>query len=138
MKSNQYLAIGYRLGATVALGASLVGARAVGAQADTRPIIAVLSFDNNSVGKDRTDYEGVSKGIMELLATDLAGNAKFRVVERERVQKLLEEQNLTKAGAMDPKTAVRVGMMLGAQYTIYGGFMNVGKQTVLTAHTTDM
>lgn len=121
-----------------ALCATLAVPAIANAQADTRPIVAVLSFDNNSIGKDARDYDGVSKGIMELLATDLAGNAKFRVVERERVQKILDEQNLTKSGVIDPATAVRVGKMLGAQYAIYGGFMNTGKQMVLTLHSTDM
>src|SRR5947207_14882680 len=131
---NRLSGIGYRL---TAIGALLAAPAIVRAQADTRPIVVVLTFDNTSVGKDAKDYDGVSKGIMELLATDLAGNPRFRVVERERVQKLLEEQNLTKSGAVDPQTAVRLGKLLGAQYTIYGGFLANGKQTILTAHTTD-
>ena len=135
MKVNGVVARGASL---LALGATLAVPAVAGAQADTRPIVAVFSFDNNSIGKDARDYDGVSKGIMELLATDLAGNPKFRVVERERVQKVLEEQNLTKSGSIDPATAVRLGKMLGAQYAIYGGFMNTGKQMVLTLHSTDM
>jgi TolB-like protein len=135
MKGNALIC---RSAGLLAFGVTLAVPAIAFAQADTRPIVAVLSFDNNSIGKDAHDYDGVSKGIMELLATDLAGNPKFRVVERERVQKILEEQNLTKSGAIDPATAVRVGKMLGAQYAIYGGFMNTGKQMVLTLHSTDM
>ena len=69
----------------------------------------------------------------------MAANAKVRLVDRERVQRILEEQNLVRSGSVDPATAVRVGRILGAQYAIYGGFMSDGRGSmVLTAHSTDM
>src|ERR1041385_5263872 len=74
-----------------------------------KPVVAVLYFDNNSIGKDRADYDGLGKGIADLLITDMASNPRVRVVERERVQKVLEEQNLVKAGAIDQNTAVKLG-----------------------------
>jgi TolB-like protein len=111
---------------------------AMAAAQNTKPIVAILSFDNNSIGKDAKDYDGVGKGIQDLLIADMANNANLRLVDRERIQKVLEEQNLTKTGAIDPTTAVRLGKIFGAQYVIYGGFMNTPNGVVLTAHTTDM
>lgn len=110
-----------------------------GAQTDTRPVVAVLSFDNNSIGANRQEFDGLGKGIQEMLISDLASNGRIRVVDRERIQRVLDEQNLVKGGAIDAETAVRVGRILGAQYAIYGGFMSDGRGTmVLTAHSTDM
>jgi TolB-like protein len=103
-----------------------------------KPVIAVLHFDNNSIGATAKDYDGIGKGIQELLIADLAGNANYRLVDRERIQAVLEEQNLAKTKALDPATTVRIGKLLGAQYVIYGGFMNGPGSAVLTAHTTDM
>jgi TolB-like protein len=104
------------------------------AQAQAKPVIAVLYFDNNSIGKDHADYDGVGKGIADMLITDMASNANVLVVERERIQALLTEQNLTKAGTIDPQTAIRLGKIIGAQYMITGGFMSDGKGTfVLTS-----
>jgi Uncharacterized protein involved in formation of curli polymers len=91
------------------------------AQSDARPIVAVLSFDNNSIGAGRQDYDGIGKGIQETLIADMAANGKIRLVDRERIQRVLDEQHLSKSGAVDPATAVRVGKILGAQYAIYGG-----------------
>jgi TolB-like protein len=109
------------------------------AQADPRPIVAVLPFDNNSIGAGRENFDGIGKGIQETLIADMAANAKVRLVDRERVQRILEEQNLVRSGSVDPATAVRVGRILGAQYAIYGGFMSDGRGSmVLTAHSTDM
>jgi len=102
--------------------------------AQSKPVIAVMYFDNNSFGKDRADYDGLGKGIADMLITDMAANQNIRVVERERVQALLTEQNLTKSGAVDPQTAIRLGKIIGAQYMITGGFMSDGRgNLVLTA-----
>src|SRR5258708_21399388 len=107
------------------------------APAPGAPVIAVLAFDNNSIGKDAKDFDGIGKGVMDLLITDLASNPKVRVVDRDRVQQILAEQNLTKSGAIDAETAVKVGRLLGACYSIYGGFMrDLAGANVITAHTT--
>jgi len=101
---------------------------------ESRPVVAVLYFDNNSIGKDRADYDGLGKGIADLLITDMASNTHVRVVEREKVQKVLEEQNLVKAGSIDQNTAVKLGKILGAQYMITGGFLSDGRgNMVLTS-----
>ena len=111
-----------------------VAPRIASAQAEAKPVVAVLYFDNNSIGKDRADYDGLGKGIADLLITDLAGNPSVTVVERERIQQVLQEHNLIKTGAIDNQTAVEVGKIVGAQYMITGGFINTGKgQMVLTA-----
>lgn len=104
-------------------------------QAQSKPVVAVMYFDNNSIGKDRADYDGVGKGIADMLITDMSSNPNVTVVERERVQALLTEQNLTKSGAIDPQTAIRIGKIIGAQYMVTGGFISDGKGNfVLTAH----
>ena len=130
-----------RLGArALAVAGSLMATLAlpVVAAAQSKPVVAILSFDNNSVGSNRADFDGLGKGVQDLLISDMANNANIRLVDRERIQKVLDEQNLVKSGAIDAQTAVRVGKLLGAQYMIWGGFMNVGGQMVLTAHSTDV
>lgn len=115
-------------------GLAAVAPGIASAQAEAKPVVAVLYFDNNSIGKDRADYDGLGKGIADLLITDLAGNPNVTVVERERIQQVLQEHQLIKAGAIDAQTAVDVGKIVGAQYMITGGFINTGKgQMVLTA-----
>lgn len=115
-----------------AAAGALLGAPALGiAQASTAPVVAVLYFDNNSFGKDRADFEGLGKGIADLLITDMASNPAMRVVERDRLQSILQEQNLVAAKSVAPETAVRLGKLLGAQYMVTGGFMSDGKGTLL-------
>jgi hypothetical protein len=102
----------------------------VAAQANT-PVVAVLYFDNNSFGKDRADFDGLGKGIADLLINDMASNPSMRIVERDRIQSILQEQALVQTKSIDAQTAVRLGKLLGAGYMITGGFMSDGKGTLL-------
>src|SRR5438105_7042487 len=111
--------------------AALVAAPALAAAQANTPVVAVLYFDNNSFGKDRTDFDGLGKGIADLLINDMASNAALRVVERDRIQSILQEQALVQTRSIDPQTAVRLGKLLGAQYMITGGFMSDSKGTLL-------
>jgi len=123
----------------LAAAATLALPAVVSAQADNRPIVVVFSFDNNAIGKDHADYDGMSKGVQDLLITDLAANGKIRLVDRARLQDLLAEQNLATTKVVDQATAIRVGHMLGAQYAITGGFITDGRsQTRLDSHVIDM
>ena len=106
--------------------------------AQNTPVVTVLAFDNAAFGPAAKDYDGIGKGIMDLVITDLASGGKVRVVDRARVQSILDEQKLTSSGAIDGTTAVRVGRLLGACYSVYGTFVRNDKtgQNVLTIHTT--
>src|SRR5262245_5726900 len=84
--------------------------------AQNTPVVSVLAFDNAAFGPGAKDYDGIGKGIMDLVITDLATGGKVRVVDRARIQSILDEQKLTTSGAIDGQTAVRVGRLLGACY----------------------
>jgi TolB-like protein len=115
----------------LALAAAMVAGPVLVTAQTNAPVVAVLYFDNNSFGKDHSDYDGLGKGIADLLINDMASNAAMRVVERDRIQSVLQEQELVKAKTIDPQTAVRLGKLLGAQYMITGGFMSDGKGTLV-------
>ena len=116
---------------TWSMAAAFLSAPALAvAQANT-PVVAVLYFDNNSFGKDRGDYDGLGKGIADLLINDMASNPSMRIVERDRIQSILQEQALVQSKTIDAQTAVRIGKLLGAQYMITGGFMSDSKGTLL-------
>jgi len=101
------------------------GGRAQGQ--DTRPGIAVFPFDNGgSYGQDKDNFDALQKGIAGLMISDLAANAAVRVVERDELQKLLDEQNLGAAGTgrVDPPTAAKIGKLVGARYVVTGVFID--------------
>src|SRR5947207_6675646 len=108
---------------------ALLGPAAGGLDAQGRdsPGIAVFPFDNGgSYGQDKDNFDALQKGIAGLMISDLAANAAVRVVERDELQKLLDEQNLGAAGAgrVDPPTAAKIGKLVGARYVVTGVFID--------------
>jgi TolB-like protein len=106
------------LAAVVAVAAPVVAQ----AQKDGKPTVAILAFSNGSFGKDARDYDGLTKGIPAMLITDMQANPNIRVIEREQVQALVDEQKLVTGGQVDQSTAVKIGKLLGVHHMIWGTF----------------
>ncbi|MFI5310218.1 MAG: CsgG/HfaB family protein [Gemmatimonadales bacterium] len=109
----------HRLFATVAAFA-LAGSTAL---AQSKPTVAVLPFNNGATGKANEELGPLSKGIQDMLTNELTANSAIRVVERDQVQKILDENKLTASGAVDASTAVKAGKLLGVHHMITGGFI---------------
>jgi len=106
---------------------SLVPVLAVAQQRsqDTRPGIAVFPFNNGgSYGQGKEDFDALERGIAGMMISELAQNPAARVVERQDVQRLLDEQNLAAQGRVDPQTAAKVGKLVGARYVVMGTFID--------------
>jgi len=96
---------------------------------DSRATVAVMYFTNSAL-VNHAEYEPLSKGIAEMLITELAASPALQVVERDRLQKLLEEQNLSGTGKVDQETAVQLGKILGARHMLMGGFVIDPRKTM--------
>jgi len=112
-----------RIVSLAAAVAGLVAPLAAHAQKEGKPTVAILYFNNGSFGPSAKDYDGLNKGIPDFLITEMSTNPNIRVIERDQVVKLLEEQKLVTDGKIDQATAVKVGKLLGAQHMIFGGYM---------------
>jgi len=80
--------------------------------------IAVLYF-SNLTGRD--ELTSLQKGLTDMLITDLSKVRSLKVLERTRLQLLMDELKLSATGIVDPSTAPRVGKLLGARRLINGG-----------------
>ena len=114
----------FRTAATVAVLVAVATGSAL-AQ-DTRPGIAVLSFENGgSYGKEKEDFDALRKGIAAMLISELAQNKNVRLVDRGEIQRLLDEQGLAVADRVDRETAAKIGKLVGARYMIAGTFIDL-------------
>jgi curli biogenesis system outer membrane secretion channel CsgG len=89
--------------------------------ADTRYRIAVLPFDDGSI-KERwwgSNWD-VGAGVSDELVTALLATGKFRLIEREQLEKILKEQDFGASGRVDAATAARIGKVLGVQFLVMG------------------
>ncbi|HKS04839.1 MAG TPA: CsgG/HfaB family protein [Gemmatimonadaceae bacterium] len=102
--------------------------------ADTRPGVAVLTFHSAAT---QADLAPLGKGFQAMLINQLAPNSRIRVVERDQLQRILDEQKLGTSGQLDPTALVRVGKLVGARYMVDGTFITVGSDMVVTVKAFD-
>lgn len=102
---------------------TLLGAPRNGrAQEPPKVTVAVMSFTAAAMVK-RDQYEALSAGIPIILGTELVTHPRVKLVERERMEKVMAELQLGATDKVDPATAVKMGKLLNAQYLVLGGFL---------------
>lgn len=84
---------------------------------DSTNSIAVLNYRNLTGVKQ---FNGLQKGLALMLITDLSKVDNLFVVERIKMQALLDEMDLGISGIVDPETAPTVGKLLKAAYVTTG------------------
>jgi len=101
-----------RIGTLVTFAAAFCTAAA----AQERPRVAVLPFDN------RTDWWAQAMGEVaaDMIVTRLVNSGQFTVIERERLDAILEEQGFQLSGQVNPDDVVQIGRLAGVMYMITG------------------
>jgi hypothetical protein len=82
--------------------------------------IAIMEFDNYSVGKYQEELGFITMGLADFFESDFSKLSSLRVVERDKVDYVLKEIELSKSGMVEKSTAIRVGKLLGAQIMVFG------------------
>jgi curli biogenesis system outer membrane secretion channel CsgG len=93
--------------------------------------IGVTKFETNglTVHVRGGGYYDIGLGASDMLATELAKNKNFQVLEREQIKSVLEEQAFDASGAVDDSTAAEMGKIAGLKYLVYGKIVSAGAQT---------
>ena len=81
--------------------------------------IAVSYFSNLT---DNSEFDPLQKGLADMLITDLSQVESLKVVERTRLQVLMDELKLSTSAIEDSSTVPRLGRLLGARRIVNGGF----------------
>jgi len=90
--------------------------------------IAVMDFQNNS------DWywwgDNLGRAAADELVTQLVKTGKFSVIERDKLQAVLDEQALGSSGAVQPSTAAKIGKILGVQLILTGSITKFSIKTI--------
>jgi curli biogenesis system outer membrane secretion channel CsgG len=101
------------------------------ALAQQKKLVAVLDFDYGTVKTSVQAYFGtdqdVGKGISLLLEQKLVQDAKYRVIDRNSLEKILKEQNFSNSDRADASTAAKIGHILGVSAIITGSITQFGR-----------
>jgi len=95
-----------------------------------KPSIGVAEFKNeSSAGWWRG---GVGWELSGMLSNELSSSGNFRVVERAKLEKVLEEQNLAASGRVRSGTGAKMGQVTGAEYLVFGTVTSYEENTAST------
>ena len=97
--------------------------------------IAISYFDNTS---SKDEWNHISKGIADMLITDLSNVESIQIVEREKLEEIIQEQNLALTGIIDESKAAQVGKLLGAKLILTGSFLIMGETMRIDARLLDV
>ncbi|MFQ3574528.1 MAG: CsgG/HfaB family protein [Thermodesulfovibrionales bacterium] len=122
--------------------------------------IAIIDFDDASVSANplmgpsmqllmglmgrqpmQPEKSKVGKAVAEMLATEIVKDGFVKVIERNQLEKILNEHKLSASGKIDPSDAVKLGKLLGVSAILTGsvtqysveqkssGFLGIGSNT---------
>jgi len=81
-----------------------------------KPVMAVVDFQNDTSAG--WWYGGVGRDLAGMLTNELAGTGKFKMVEREKLSAVLDEQDLADSGRVSKKSGAKIGKLTGAKYLV--------------------
>lgn len=94
------------------------------------PAVGVAEFTNETSAG--WWYGGVGRELAGMLSNELSATGKFRVVEREKLNKILAEQDLSESGRVNKATRVKAGKVTGAKYLIFATVSSFEENTAGT------
>ncbi|MFH2035584.1 MAG: CsgG/HfaB family protein [Candidatus Zixiibacteriota bacterium] len=90
--------------------------------------IAIMEFDNHSIGKFQEELGSLSKGLADFFEYDFSQASGLKVVERDKIDFVLKELELQASGKVDESTAAQVGKILGAQLMVFGSITQLNNK----------
>src|SRR5690554_6910562 len=82
--------------------------------------MAVLPFDDGSIDEHWWGDYDIGTGVADVLVTSMLNLSpkRFRLIERDQIDRVMEEQNFGASGRVDTKSAAAIGKILGVQFLV--------------------
>src|SRR6266498_1076768 len=100
------------------------------ALASSKPTIGVADFRNQSAAA--WWYGGAGHDLSSMLTNELSSSEKFHVVERAKLDHVLNEQDLGASGRVSKGSAAKIGKLTGARYLVMGTVSSYQENTAGT------
>jgi curli biogenesis system outer membrane secretion channel CsgG len=101
------------------------------AAASAKRRVAIMPFAYGAVSSEVGTID-VGKGITNLLMTKLVNDGTYSVIEREMLDNILKEQNLSVSDRADSSTACKIGKLLSVDAIIVGTVTQFGLESKTT------
>ena len=97
--------------------------------------VAVMPFSYSGANEE---IRPLGRGFAQLVVTDLAKSRQLRVLERDRMQAMLDEMRLSDSTRADPQSALRSGRLLRAARVVQGSLAEQGENLRVDAAVVDV
>ncbi|MBI3006062.1 MAG: hypothetical protein HYY49_11710 [Ignavibacteriales bacterium] len=84
--------------------------------------VAIATFHD----KTGSGYHSLGQGVADMLATALVKSGKFMVLERQEIDKVIQEQQFGQSFMVTPESAPKVGQILGVELFVVGSVTEFG------------
>ncbi|MBI4418699.1 MAG: hypothetical protein HY563_07970 [Ignavibacteriales bacterium] len=84
--------------------------------------IAVARFQDRS----GSGWNHIGDGVSDMLVTALVKSGKFIVLERDEMEKIIQEQQFSNSSMVTPETAAKVGKLMGVELFVIGSVSEFG------------
>lgn len=97
--------------------------------------MVILPFKN--ITRNPED-EWLSESFSENLTMSLVKQESLRLIERQQIQTVLQEQSFTQSAFADPETAPELGRLLGANKMLLGNYQKIGQTLIVNTRIVDV
>jgi curli biogenesis system outer membrane secretion channel CsgG len=106
----------------------LVAGSISGFAAEPRKRVALLDFDFATVQHWWSGNWDIGKGVADLVVTNLVKDGTLSVVERKKLDAILQEQNFSNSERANATSAAKIGKVLGVNAIIVGSITQFGME----------
>ena len=112
------------LALVLALAVSWVKAQDAPKNGGLKKRVAVMDLE------DKTGHGSwnIGSGMADMLTTALVKSGKYIVIERQQLEKIMQEQSLGMSGAVTAQSAAQVGKLLGVELMVTGSVNEFGQK----------
>jgi len=97
--------------------------------------IGIIEFQSLN---EEAKKDNLGKIVSEMLTTSFVNSESFKIIEREQLQKVIKEFQLSQSGIIDTSYAKQIGKITGADAIVTGSVIKIGNSLRLDARIIDV
>jgi len=97
--------------------------------------IGIIEFQSLN---EEAKKDNLGKIVSEMLTTSFVNSESFKIIEREQLQKVIQEFQLSQSGIIDTSYAKQIGKITGADAIVTGSVTKIGNDLRLDARIIDV
>ncbi|MDZ4836126.1 MAG: CsgG/HfaB family protein [Candidatus Melainabacteria bacterium] len=116
-----------KTGALLIAAVFLLNMAPLPAHADAKRRIAIMPFDSGSYASAIANVD-LGSAIASMLTTKLVNDGTYRLIDRQMLDSVMKEQNLSVSDRADPATACKIGKILSVDAIVVGSITQFGQE----------